>query len=194
MHSDAVGHLDRLVAAESDAGSPIAGYLRPGLSRVEVQSRMEAQDIDPPQELVDLYVWHDGVDQEAWSASGGQPAVLEFARYVFFPPMEEALLERSRIIAAAAELDRQLRASNLPRDVDFWRSEWHPVFVFDVAHYAVDCGHEHRGAIWMVELPPSEREIVYPSLFDMAETLARECTSGRAQWTAQSGWLLDRRR
>ncbi len=54
--------LERLVDIFEHRGIPMRQHLRPGLTRVAVQAALSPLGLAPPEELYELYEWHDGID------------------------------------------------------------------------------------------------------------------------------------
>lgn len=65
-------------------------HLRPGLSRADVQAALSSLGLIPPEELYELYEWHDGVDVL------NTPELL-FGEYQFLP-LNDAVQEYQEII------------------------------------------------------------------------------------------------
>ncbi len=54
--------LEKLVDTHENRGVAMRQHIRPGLSRAEVQTALSALGLTPPEELYQLYEWHDGID------------------------------------------------------------------------------------------------------------------------------------
>ncbi len=54
--------LERLVDIFEHRGIPMRQHLRPGLKRADLQAALSPLGLVPPEELYELYEWHDGVD------------------------------------------------------------------------------------------------------------------------------------
>ena len=54
--------LEKIANIFEGKGVPMRQHLRPGLSRAEIQAALAPLGLVPPEELYELYEWHDGVD------------------------------------------------------------------------------------------------------------------------------------
>lgn len=61
--------LEKLVDIWESKGVPMRQHLRPGLTRAEIQAALMPLGLVPPEELYELYQWHDGLDD--WEKPGG---------------------------------------------------------------------------------------------------------------------------
>ena len=77
--------LDRLVNVFAEQQLDMRPHLRPGLVRDEVHAVLQSIGLTPPEELYELYAWHDGVDSEDTSV----PTFL-FEEHQFMPLREAA--------------------------------------------------------------------------------------------------------
>jgi cell wall assembly regulator SMI1 len=178
--------LDRMVAAHTTVGSPLASYLRPGLHRERVVSRFAELGLSPPGELVDLYTWHDGTDQSAWGADRGEPAGLFLAPFVLFPPLAEAASDYREIMDSLRHLEQEEDyRSGAARGSEFWRPEWFPILQADAWRHAVTCQGESRGSIVSVFLQAPIHDEAFGSIGEMATSIAERFESGRWFWSAE---------
>jgi hypothetical protein len=56
--------LEVLIDILEDRGHSIRSRLQPGLPRVDIQAALSPLGLKPPEELIELYEWHNGVDDE----------------------------------------------------------------------------------------------------------------------------------
>lgn len=77
--------LEKLVDIWESKGVPMRQHLRPGLTRVEIQAALTPLGLNPPEELYELYEWHDGVDDYY------KPALM-FGEHQFIP-LNDAIKE-----------------------------------------------------------------------------------------------------
>ena len=57
--------LDELRLAFIERGVDVDSHLKPGLSREEILARTAPLGLEPPDDLVELYAWRNGQDEEA---------------------------------------------------------------------------------------------------------------------------------
>lgn len=101
--SGLTGLLEALVAKHDAIGSPIRHYLRPPLGTDDVTLHLRGLDLDPTADLLDLYAWHDGIDQEAWQRDGGRGNLSVFSR-ADFPSLDRAARGCAQYRDVAAEI------------------------------------------------------------------------------------------
>jgi hypothetical protein len=83
--------LDQLVDTLENKGISIRTYLQPGLPRSYIHSTLAAIGIRPPEELLELYEWHNGVIDEI-----NTPVQL-FGEHQFIP-LEDGVEEYKEMI------------------------------------------------------------------------------------------------
>jgi len=88
--------LEKLVAVFESKGIPMRPHLRPGLTRAEVQAALSPLGLTPPEELYQLYEWHDGIERIY------RPEWL-FDRYEFLP-LSEAVQEYHELLKYYSEV------------------------------------------------------------------------------------------
>jgi hypothetical protein len=89
--------LEKLVDTIENKGISIRSYLRPGLSRLDVQTALSSLNLTPPEELYTLYEWHDGVD------NGFNAPIQLFGEHQFLP-LNDAVQEYREIITYYSSL------------------------------------------------------------------------------------------
>jgi hypothetical protein len=130
--------LDRLLAEHRRIGSLLPDYLRPGLPEVTVERAVAGvHGLAPPPELVELFVWHDGIDEDRWVRDSAGTGFARLFGDTHFAPLDDCV----RAYWEAIEIDRQA-AMYAPGDVDatIWQRTWFPVFTGGWETYTVACG------------------------------------------------------
>ena len=62
--SELVDALERLMVEHRRVGSPVPDYLLPGLDPAAIRARIAPHGLEPPDEAIELFAWHDGTDNE----------------------------------------------------------------------------------------------------------------------------------
>jgi len=113
--------LDRIVDIFEHRGVSMRQHLRPGLSRAEVQSVLSPLGLIAPEELYELYEWHDGVDDLY------EPGLL-LGEHQFLP-LKEAAKEYPEVVKYYNYDD--------PSSLDL--TKWFPFASFDGSYFGVYC-------------------------------------------------------
>ena len=184
--------LEELLLAEEASGSPIRRYLRPALSSAEIRDRLLGIGLAAPDELVELYAWHDGTDQSAWLADShhNNLCLLPFARFV---PLDQAVSDYLELKRTWQDTDwyEDYLAGNDP-GWGYWRTEWFPVFQSDKWRHAVDCLAPDSNPVWHVYFEPFPKtEPVHASLSELVQVLAGHFKRGDCFWSADRQQLTD---
>lgn len=95
--------LEKLVEVFEDRGISMRPHLRPGLTRAQVQATLSSLGLTPPEELYQLYEWHDGVDL------ANAPKRL-FAEQQFLP-LSEAIQEHVYLLKYNSEVTTSINLS-----------------------------------------------------------------------------------
>lgn len=180
QHAGRLRHaLERLEAALTETGYPIAEGLRPGLSEDAIRSRLANIDVDPPQDLITLFGWHDGYDTPANGTYHGW----------LCPAFEIITLDEAcaRHAYHQDDLASRLRYSD-------GQSEWFPLLRADAAscviNYSDDPATRGRIAICdagVVEPVPEKRP---DSLIEPVEMWLSYFDAGWWRWDG-SRWIDD---
>src|SRR5262245_50068337 len=86
--------LDRLLLEHERVGSPVPRFLRSGLPPAIAQARIEAVlGIPPHPDLVELFAWHDGIDDERWAHEGAGTGFARMFADAHFAPLDDAIGE-----------------------------------------------------------------------------------------------------
>jgi len=112
--------LERLVDIFENRGVPMRQHLRPGLSRADVQTALSPLGLTPPEELYQLYEWHDGIDVV------NAPDML-FAEQQFIP-LSEAIQEYADLLKYYGEV---------PTSIDL--SQCFPIASFEGDYSTIYC-------------------------------------------------------
>ncbi len=67
--------LEQYEAALTSLGSPVADYLNPGISRLEIDAKLSSRGLRCPEELVVWFRWHNGVVRRPGILIGGLPVI-----------------------------------------------------------------------------------------------------------------------
>jgi hypothetical protein len=162
------------------AGAPIVDYLAPGLPEHAVQERLRGIDIDPCQELLSWYGWHDGTAGNI----GLRQETRELQPGVYFLSLEEALEQHRLIQEQLADAARRGRdpADSYPPGA--FPITWHQGPYHDV----VSSDPDRVGAAWFVSWdgPPESNG---PHLTDLVERLRGRWWHGAYRWDGQR-WVF----
>jgi len=194
MGEELTAALDDLIDRHRRLGSIVPDYLRPGRDPAEVRAAIEALGVDPPDELVELFAWHDGLDADRWPRP---PGVVGYPRLwgdVFFDSLEASIEARETYL----NIDRVARATELSAygtaGEDTWHPGWFPAFAGGGETYAVDCRDAPtRGSAFEVTWhpgpfgdPPLGR---FRSLMAMVQAIVRRFDAGAYTWNPEVRWL-----
>ena len=177
------GRLETLIGELGTLGSPIGRYLRPGRSEAEISVTLGALALVPPEELVDWYAWHDGVDHVAAAPVEGDRSPLE----VFF---SVTLLSLDQAVSVCDE-QRQARVE-LNDDADpeadaFWRDSWFPILLGPGSIFVVECPTDaiaQTGPVWRSLAGPgsSVTGVVADTVVAFIDRLVTEIQAGSVSW------------
>jgi hypothetical protein len=187
--------LEELVVEHDRIGSPLRSRLGPGLRRASVEAALRASGLSAPEELFELYAWHEIQDEP------GDRSRIEW----FWPAapyrLEEAIRDYSSVIQVGdgaltmAEFDELVRTRD-PRDTfnGFWREDWFPVLYGSPETYAIECGladgRTAGGGIWRVSWHPNagfpDRRLE-PSLTALVNRAVELFRIGAYVWNTEYG-------
>jgi hypothetical protein len=183
--------LDDLIAEHVQVGSPLPQHLRPGLPPDEVAARLEAIGLRPAPEAVDLFGWHDGIDQQSWRAAAPGARGLELFPYAFFSDLAYAIDSFQRLRALTQET---LAAGAAVAGDELWRASWLPIFEADPSWYGLDCSAAASASpVWVMywdatDADPTRR--VFASLTAMIRALVARFRAGAFAWSSEHRRLL----
>jgi hypothetical protein len=165
--SDLTNALDALMAQHQRIGSPVPGYLRPGLPADSVRERISASvGLDASPDVIDVFAWHDGIDNEAWVRDGVGTGFARLFGDAYFAPLDGAVREyRERI-----ETDEVVARYSTPDSaVETWRRSWFPAFCQGWDTYAVECdqGRSDYGRVYDPAWDPPTGDYPAPRFRDL---------------------------
>jgi hypothetical protein len=172
--------LERLEAALAQVGHPVVRGLRPGRPAEEVQARLAEIDVDPPEDVITFFGWHDGYETPSGDVWQGRisPSYRPFS-------LDEACDEHAShqdVLKAAAEYTGE-------------QSQWFAILEADGAWCVVNygCSSNTRGqvAAWDGgELTPAP-EHRPSSLAEPIELWVSYLEAGHWRWDG-SRWIDNR--
>lgn len=194
--SDLTDALDALMAQHRRIGSPVPGYLRPGLRADDVRRQILATvGVEPPADVVDPFVWRDGIDNEAWERDDVATGFARLFGDAYFAPLANAIRHyRERI-----EGDEIAALYSLPGEaVQTWKPSWFPVFSEGWETYGVECdpGSPDLARVYDPAWDPPAGVGPGPRFRDMlhlVESAIRRIEAGGYWWDAESRFLEERR-
>jgi len=173
--SDVADRLDTLIRELTALGSPIGRYPRRARSAEDVRSVLDSLGLVPPPALIDLYAWHDGMEDEVFALVG--------------------LVSLDVAVSIAVEA-REGALDFEGEDAEgFWRTPWFPIATAPASIFAIDCSAEETheaGVIWRALRNPFETGIVAISLVDLVDAWISEIRAGGVYWHAESRSLQPR--
>jgi cell wall assembly regulator SMI1 len=181
--------LDELVTEHRRLGSPVGDFLRPGLAAADVERQFEALGLPAPPDVVDLYGWADGTDEEAWQRDARQAPFLRFIGDAYFPTLDSAATwcRTVRELAESIATDSvgALEAKAL------WHPSWFPIFRGDHGEFAVVCSRVEAASVREVAWDIPELRRSFPNLTALMRTAAGELRDAFV-WLADDRVLLRR--
>src|SRR5262245_6372137 len=188
--SDLVAALDRLLEEHRRIGSPLERFLFPGVDPEAARATLRGLGLDPPAELVELYAWRDGGDEDAYRDSGAGVGYPRLFDNVFFGPLSRAVDTYREYL----EIDRNVVATVGDPAAATWPVIWFPPFSGGTPVFAVDCtGGATRGALYQVNWHPPIEEPVRRRFRDLAhllESVVRRFQAGGYRWDASARFLV----
>jgi cell wall assembly regulator SMI1 len=184
--------LDELMAQHRRIGSPVPGYLRPGLPADDVRRRIVATlGLDPPADVIDPFAWHDGIDEEAWRRDGAGTGFARLFGDAYLAPLADAIRHyRERI-----ETDETTARYSMPGEaLQTWKPSWFPVFSEGWETYGVECdpGSPNRGLVYDPSWDPPAGVGPGPrfrNLQHLLESVVRRFQAGGYEWNAETRFL-----
>ena len=183
--------LEALVAEHDRVGSPLRDELRPGPVRGQVEDAVRGVGLDPPQELIDFFTWHEV------AARRGSLGRTDW----FWPAgalrLDEAIETYRRSIAVGGASWAQVGDSLGPEPppattfTGFWRTDWFPVLAGSPETYAIECpggDGSTPGALWRVNWHPDpefQTARVASSLTEFIGRVVDLFRSGAYRWDAK---------
>jgi len=170
-------------------------YLHPGMRAGDVRRQIVATvGVDPPPEAVHPFVWHDGIDNDAWERDDVATGFARLFGDTHFAPLAEAIREvRERIEGD----ETTARYSMLGDAQQTWKPSWFPTFCQGWETYAVECDPDSpdRGSIYdpswdpPVDVGPGPR---FRDLLHLVESVNRRFQAGGYWWDTARRFLEER--
>jgi hypothetical protein len=186
--------LDRLIAEHRRIGSPVPDYLRAGVAAADVERAVRgALGLPPPDEVVELFAWHDGVDNDRWVRDSAGTGFARLFGDTHFAP----LLDCVTAFHEAIEIDRQA-GMYAPGDVDtsVWQPTWFPVFTLGWETWSVECADTAlRGRAYDVYWHPpigDPTEPRFQSLTHLVRSVVRRFEADGYWWDPSLRFLQER--
>jgi hypothetical protein len=187
--------LEALLAEHRRIGSPVAAYLRPGQPADRVRGQIVALvGADPPTDAVDLFAWHDGIDNERWEKDDVGTGFARLFGDTHFAPIADAVKEyRERLETDARTASYAIDGAAAPT----WKPSWFPLFCQGWDTYGIECdpaspdlGRIHDPA-W--EPPhgvgPGAR---FRDLAHLVQSVIRRVEAGGYTWDPETRFLEER--
>jgi hypothetical protein len=188
--------LDALMAQHRRIGSPVPAYLRPGLPTDDVHKQILATvGVAPPGEVVDLFVWRDGIHDEAWERDDVATGFARLFGDAFFASLANAIRHyRERIEGD----ETTARYSISGEAFQTWKPSWFPVFSEGWETYGVECdpGSPDLGRVYDPAWEPPASVGPGPRFLNMlhlVESAIRRFEADGYWWDAESRFLEERR-
>lgn len=176
-------------------GSPVPDYLRPGQPADRVLEQIVAVvRVDAPADAIDLFSWHDGIDNESWERDDVGTGFARLFGDTHFAPLGDAVRHyRERI-----ETDQITARYSMPGDaVQTWKPSWFPVFSEGWETYGIECdpGNPDRGRLYDPSWDPPASVGPGPRFRDMlhlVESAIRRFQAGGYVWDTATRFLEER--
>jgi cell wall assembly regulator SMI1 len=181
--------LDKLVAEHRRLGSPVGDYLRPGLPAADVERQFEALGLPAPPDVVDLYGWADGTDEEAWQGDARQAPFLRFIGDTYFPNLDGAA-RWCRTVRELARSTAEASVGALEPD-GLWHPSWFPIFRRDRGEFSIVCSRVEAPSVHEVVWDVPELGRSFPNLTALMRTATDELREAFV-WLADDRVLLRR--
>ena len=192
--SELADALDALVAEHRRIGSPLPNYLRPGapadVAREQIRATVGGQ---PPDDLVDLFSWHDGTDKDAWRRDEAGTGFARFFGDTHFATLATAV----KVYADSIETDEiTARYSMTGTAPQLWTPSWFPAFATgDVVAVECDAASKDLGAVYDVNWHPPTSDVHVPrfrDLLHLAQSMVRRFEAGGYWWDPAERFLEER--
>jgi hypothetical protein len=186
--------LEVLMAQHRAIGSPVPGYLRPGLAADRVRKQIVATvGVDPPADAIDLFAWHDGIDNDAWEKDDVGTGFARLFGDAHFAPLADGVREyRERI-----QTDETTALYSTPDAPPTWKRTWFPAFSQGWDTYAVECDPDSpdRGRIYDPAWDPPPGVGPGPRFRDLVhlvQSVIRRFEAGGYTWDSAERFLEER--
>lgn len=159
--------LERLETALTEQGLARPDDFRPGLDRGAIRERTAALPFDFPDDLLDLYAWHDGM------------------------PGADILPGLSFISLDDAIERYELATEMLSQGLGPWELDWFPILESGGCNHFVRCGRVEHGAVWYLCPEFSDLGWAADSLTDWIEWCVRVYEEGAMYVDPARGRTID---
>jgi len=191
--SELTDALDELIEQHRRIGSPVPKYLRRGLSEDRVRRQIaDAVGVDAHPSLVELFAWHDGLDNEAWERDGAGNGFARLFGDTHFAPLADAVGSYRESIEIDATTARYA-GGEAPVT---WGPSWFPAFCEGWDVYGVECkpGPE-SGFVFLPSWEPPPAIGPGPrfrSLQHLVDSAIRRFRLDGYWWNSAEGFLEER--
>jgi hypothetical protein len=185
--------LDRLMDQHRRIGSPLPDFLLPGLEPAAIRARIARMGLEPPDEAVELFAWHNGVDNDRYLATRAGIGYARLFEDVFFGTLEEAVAYYEECV----QIDRTV-AETYGEPIDpTWHPTWFPPFSAGLPTYGIECdaASPGRGSVFEPWWHPPVEDPVRPrfrSLTHLVGSIARRFEADGYRWDTTDGFLMTR--
>jgi hypothetical protein len=176
-------------------GSPVPTYLRAGRPADRVRGQIAATvGVDPPADAIELFVWHDGIDDEAWRRDDAGTGFARLFGDTHFAPLADAI----RSYHESIEIDETTALYSTPEAAPpTWKRSWFPVFSQGWDVFGVECDPDSpaRGRIYLPSWEPPNDVAPGPrfrDLLHLVESAIRRFEAGGYVWDATTRFLEER--
>jgi hypothetical protein len=185
-----VDALDRLMAEHRRIGSPLPDFLLPGLEPAAIRARIAALELDPPDEVVELFSWHNGVDNDRYLSGGAGIGYGRLFDDVFFGTVDEAVTYYGECL----QIDRITAETYDDPGEPIWRVTWFPPFSAGLPTFGIECDvtSASRGMVFQPWWHPPIEEPIRPrfrSLTHLVESIVRRFEADGYWWDRDVGFL-----
>jgi hypothetical protein len=150
--------------------------------------------VDPPADAIDVFVWHDGIDSEAWERDDVATGFARVFGDTYFAPLADAIREyRERIDTD----ETTARYSTLGDAPVTWKPSWFPAFSRGWETYAIECDPDSpdRGRVYdpswdpSIDVGPGPR---FRDLLHLVRSVIRRFQAGGYVWNTTTRFLDER--
>jgi hypothetical protein len=190
--SELVDALERLMIEHRRVGSPLPDFLLPGLDSTAIRKRIAPLGLEPPDEAVELFAWHDGLDNKRYLSTGAGIGYGRLFDDVFFGTLDDAIEYYGKCL----EIDRGTAMFDEEAEPT-WRLSWFPPFSAGLPTYGIECdaASPARGMIFEPWWHPPVEDPITPrfrSLTHLVQSVVRRFEADGYWWDPEPGFLMER--
>jgi len=190
--SELVDALERLMLEHRRIGSQVPDFLLPGLDPETIRERIATLDIDPVAEVIDLFSWHNGTDNDRYLSSGAGIGYGRLFGDVFFGTLDEAI----EYYGECLQIDRNVMEMYEEAERT-WPLSWFPPFSGGLPTYGIECdlASPTRGLVFEPWWHPPIEEPIRPrfrSLTHLVRSVVRRFEADGYWWDSTIGFLRTR--